>query len=422
MRKEQILHALRLGLIVLLLVSAGLLIRETGYYSRLFERKPGDPAETEESAALRPGLSAAELARAVRPRTVLVRGSDGTASASAYAGEETEEAFRRFSATLGEALGSAGEPERTDEDAFRAVLDGECVYVDFFGEVPLGVLAQWLGSEMHGGASDVSARMLCLSLSDAAVQLCCRGSDGAFYRCETASVSETLRAKMSDFPGVEARFAYAEPKLGVREPYTVLLSEMPEIACVAVESVRGGIDIAELLQTVEMNSYLASSYVEADGTKVFIDDEKSLRLGPDGTVSFRTGSAEGERQFGDGVGAAVSYAYETALRCVGGCAGDAELILTGVSDNGGDDYTVTFDYCIGCIPLRLASGSAVLLRVRDGRLVQLQSVLRTYTRTGETERVLPVRQAAAVAGAAGTTPALIYADSGDRVACVWVKD
>ena len=422
MDKERIRHALRLLLIAALLVSAVLLARETGDYRRAFERISGTAAETEESGEILPGLSAAELARSVRPRTVLVRLPDGGTAASAYAGEETEAAFHRFSAILGEALGSAGEPEEIDENTFRAGLDAGCVFVDFFCNEPLGLLAHWLGSEMQSAAALSEARFLYLGLTDSAAQLCFRGSDGGFFRCSTAAISETLAARMAEMQGVSAHFAYEDPDLARLEPYTVLLAELPAIPSAAGFTVRDGIDTAELMRAVGMNSYVASSYLEADGTRVFIDGEKSLRIAPDATVTFRASPAEDGDRIAEGMQTAVSYACAAAVQSTGRYAGQAEILLTGVSFDGEDEYTVTFDYCIGGIPLRLTDGSAAQIRLRGGQLVQMNLVLRSYVLTGGTETLLPMRQAAAIANASGVSPTLVYADRGDRVECVWIRE
>ena len=46
--------------------------------------------------------------------------------------------------------------------------------------------------------------------------------------------------------------------------------------------------------------------------------------------------------------------------------------------------------------------------------------LRRFTRTDESETLLPYLQAAAVAARAQGVPALIYADAGEATACLWV--
>jgi len=422
MRKEKLGNLLRGLLIICLLVSAALLARETGYYSRMFDRVSVKAAETEASPGEQTGLSAAELVQAVKPRTVLVRTADGTAMVSAYDGDNTEDAFHRFSAILGEALGSAGEPEHMEEKDFRGGLNGESVYLEFFCEVPLSLLAQWLGSEAHGDAAQMSAHGLYLGISDVNVNLCYRGTDGSFYGCTTAAVSESLRTKMSEFQGASAQFAYDDASLGSPDPYLVVLSALPEISNVSTASVRSSVDTAELMQTLGMNSYLASSYVEADGTKVFIDNEKSLRISADGKVSFRTGGAESDRQPADSLSDAVGYAYEIAKRSLGSYIGDAELLLKSIAAGGTGDYTVTFDFGINGIPLRPVEGNAAEIVFLNGQVVQVTLMLRSYSCTEQTETVLPMQQAAAIAAAAGSTPELVYADDGETVQCVWVKN
>ena len=422
MRKETLGHGLRLLLIAVLLVSALALADATGYYDRVFERFSGAGAEKTESTDILPGLSSAELAQAVRPRTVLVRTADGATSVSAYAGSETEEAFHRFSAILGEALGSAGEPEAIDEKAFRTGLNAGCVWIDFFCEMPLDVLAQWLGSGMHSAAAQMRAQRLYLGLSDLTAQLVYQAEDGSFYRCTTAAMSDALETRINEFTGGGAHFAFEDAELRRMQPYAVMLETLPQCAGVTGASGRTAVSAEQLLQAAEMNRYLASTYTEADGTLVYIDNERSLRINPDGTVSFRTTGTESEARIADGLAGAVSYAYSVALQSIGRCAQQADILLTEISGDAQRGYTVCFDYCMDGIPLRLASGNAARIVLRNGQLTEFRLTLRSYVRTEDSQLVLPMRQAAAIADAAGAAPELVYVDSGEYVSCIWVKE
>lgn len=419
MRKAKFLHAGKLLLIALLIVSAVLLARSSGYYDRFFRSLPAADAESGSTEGT--GLSAAELAAAVRPRTVLVRTREGVTAASAYAGEETEEAFHRFSAVLGEALGSADAPEEISEAEFRAGMERGCVFMDYSCPVPLEMLAACLGSDMSGEAAAAEPRFLCLGLTDTTAQLSYRDG-GRFFRCATAAISETLQARMEEFQGTAACFAYEDRTLKHMEPYTVLLSELPQVSGVSGTALRDGVDTGKLMQTMGMNSFVASNYVEADGTRVFIDGVRTLRLSPDGTAVYRASAPGEEREIPEGLSAAVSYAYAAALRSIGESAGEADVIFSGVQRDGDDSYTVTFDYCIGSVPLRLPAGNAAEFAVKNGQIVSAQLTLRSYARTEMAELLLPMRQTAAVADAAGVTPALVYADAGEQISCVWVKD
>ena len=422
MRKAKLLHIGKLLLIVLLIVSALLLARASGYYDELLNRLSAPDSAESGSAEDVNVLSSAELAAAVRPRTVLVRTQSGVITASAYGGEETDAEFHRFSAILGEALGSAGEPEEIDEKAFRKGIESGCVFMDFFCGEPLELLANWLGSAMHGAAAAAETRALYLGLTDLTVQLCYRDGEGRFFRCTTAAMSETLSARMGEFQGSTASFAYTDRTLKNLDPYTVLLSPLPELRIADGTAVREGVDTDELMQLLGMNSFVASSYVEADGTKVFIDNRKTLRLGPDGTVTYRADAEDGERSIAEGLPAAVSGAYAAAVRSAGRYAGDAGVTFAGVLRGGGDSYTVLFDYCLGGVPLRLSSGSAAQFTVEAGQITDARLNLRSYTFTEEIAAVLPMQQAAAIAAAAGITPTLAYGESGGQVRPSWVKD
>jgi len=422
MRKSKLLHLGKLLLILLLIVSAVLLARESGYYDRFFHRLPSAGGAQSESAENKLSLSSSELAAAVIPRAVLVCSGDSVCTASAYGGEETETEFHRFSAILGEALGSAGEPTEISEQDFRTGLEGGCVYFDFFCETPLELLAAWLGSSMTGTAAAAETHAVCLGLSDLTVQLCYADGAGHFYRCTTAAMSETLSARMAEFQGSNADFAYSDKSLHNIDTYTVILSVLPELPSVGVASVRDAIDAAALMQTLGMNSFVASGYAEADGTKVYIDNEKTLRIGSDGTVTFRADTAEADPVIAEGLPAAVSYAYAVCQRSIGAAAGDASVLFTGAERSPDEGYTVTFDYCIGTVPLQLPADNAAKIVIRNGQLAEAQMTLRSYTYTEDTETVLPMLQAAAIADAEEATPTLVYVDSGDRVSCAWVRN
>jgi len=420
MRNAKLMHIAKLSLILLLLASAVFLARTSGYYDALFRRLPTAGSGQSESAGDGQDISVAELASAVRPRAVVVCAPDGTVRASAYAQEETE--FQRFSAVFGEALGSAGEPAEIDEKSFRAGFASGCVFLDFYSAEPLELLADWLGSEMHGGAAAALTHTLYLGLTNQTVQLCYCDESGRFFSCTTATVSETLLARMDEFQGGAAGFAYADRTLKQLDPYTVIVSELPELYAVVGSNARDGVAAAELMEALGMNSFVASSYVEADGTQVFIENRKTLRISPEGVVTFRADTADGERGAAEGLTAAVRYAYASATKTIGRSCGSASMMLSGVLTGSADSYTVTFEYCLGTIPVRLSSGSAAQITVNNGVITDARLVLRSYGYSEETAVVLPMKQAAAVAASAGMTPTLVYSDSGDQINLVWEKD
>ena len=416
MRKELAAGILRKLLIAALLVSAVFLTLRTNGFSASRAGLPAAGADTGSTAA----SSAAEAAAALRPRAVLVRLPDGETLASAYDVEETELAFRRFSAFLGEALGSAGTPEKITAPCFRGGLEAGCVFVDLGGVFPPELLSDWLGAG-GGGAAARNADILYLGLSEEAVSLCFRDGEDC-YRCATAAQPEGLLARMTEFqqaPG--AFFAYESDLLRGIEPYTVVLRETPAVYTVSGTGAREYADAERLMEAVGMNSYLVSSYYDADGTMVLMEGTRTLRLSPDGILSYRN-SGHGRELSSDGLSAAVSYACRLAQRSAGAFCGDAQICLTGV-ETAEAVYTVYLDYCVNGIPVRLSGGHAGTVVISGGAVRSAAIELRRYTVSGEAETVLPMLRAAAIAASDrdGGAPVLVYLDTAEGTRCIWIN-
>lgn len=407
-------------LIVLLLVSAVLLLVRTGYYTGLKDLVRGDPAaaETESGAGTE---TPAALYSVVRPRAVAVRQADGSLSATAYDAETTERAFQRFSALLGEALGSAGTPLSLRRTEFQEGLSGSCVLIELGSAMPLGVLSGLLGTRMSSAAETERAERVCLILRDDRVMLAFRTESGAYYRCDTAAQAEALRSRIADFHAAKAILAGDDALYAQLEPSTVILGEMPQIAALAVESADDA-STEGVLAALGMNPYVAGSYPEGDGTLVFIEGEKTLRLDPTGLVSFRT-SERGER-VAEELAGAVRYACRLAAATVGQTCGDAALRVTSATyDAGRDRCTVTLELNVNGLDVRLASGPAAEIELTGGCLTRAQLALRRCTLGTDTELVLPMLQAAAIAAAEGNAgPVLVYRERGEGMSCGWVQE
>lgn len=415
MDKERLRSILRRAAIVLLVVTAVLLLRQTEFFS---SARSG-PAAVETSEWGSVAAANAEASAALRPRAVAVRSADGTGRASVVDGENTQQAFRRVSAFLGEALGSAGEPEEIGEAEFRDALRTENVLVDPGALYPLELLSDWLGIGA-GGVRGWSGDLLCLVVEGERVSLCFRDGAGGFYRCATAAQAETLSARIAEFQGARASFAYENPLLEGVEPYFLVSSVMPELKTVSAASSAETVGMEALTASVGMNSRLVTSYYDADGTLVLNEDEKALRLSRDGTMSYRAPDTP-VKAAGEDLTAAVNLAYRLAENSAGRGCGDAEVCFAGVETQENGWYTVFFDYSLRGVPVLLPEGRAVTVTVGDGAVRWAQAALRRYSFGEEPEAVLPALQAAAAAAAQGVeTPALVYLDAGDHVRCDWV--
>ncbi len=145
-----------------------------------------------------------------------------------------------------------------------------------------------------------------------------------------------------------------------------------------------------------------------------------MRFSPTGELFFRRAATPAAESTAD-VADVVSRAWQAAERCLGQLAGDAALRLSGAVYNPSQrSYTVTLDYFVDGIPVRLASGSAGEIVVRDDTVIQARLQLREFTRTQARTKLLPCLQTAAIAERQQRQPELIYADGGEATECMWV--
>ena len=397
---------LRRVLLVLLSVTALLLAFETGYLNLT----PGRDASSQ--AAESGPAQSADSAAALWPRGVLISRADGRRRAALCDQAETERLFSPFAALLGEALGTAGEAEALSESDFRAGLGGEGLFVDLGAACPLWLLAGALGAK--GRCTDTAELLLLVPGSDGA-ELCYRRPDGSFARCATSTSSETLRARLNEGEGVEAVFAWEDPDLDSLSPYLILPARRN--APMRIEAAVNP-NPETLMRAFGMNSYVASGYREGDGTRVYIDDEKTLRVAADGTVRYRCDAA-GRGSLPDEELAA--YAIRLGEEAVGTLCGDARLCFAGLRTEG-ELMTVELDYAVQGVPVELAAGRAAVLRFRGGGLVTAQLLPRSFRATAETETLPPMRFAAAIAAAGeGGGLRLCYLERGEGFRCLWVN-
>ncbi len=420
MREQRIRDWGRRALIALLLVSAVLLLRRTGYYdgirSRIESSRIVRTERNPEAEAAQP-----RSAEALMPLAISVRSAEGGGRyGAAYNHDQTAAVFRRFSVDLGEALGSAGAPAECAEEGFRACLDRCSVAMQFACPVRLELLSGWLGVEMSSAAAEHTTQLLCLSASESEALICYRTEDGLCYACTTAVSAEGFRSRAAEYTPNGAGYAWESNRYGL-EGYTLLLQELPDIPVLrsAVPLPRES-ETDAMLTSMGMNSFVASSYSESDGTMVYVSDEATLRISPTGTVLFRRAGTP-EVDTDDGITAAVSRAWDVAETCLGKFTGAGTLRVTGAVWNPAQrSYTVTMDFFVNGIPVRLASGHAAELVIRGGKVLQAQLELRRFTRTSERSELLPCLQAAAIAAGAQGRPELIYADAGEATECRWV--
>lgn len=415
-RKKRLLELGKDIVILLLIVSALFLGQQSGMFNRLRSGIIAPAGGTDGGVST--GVSAAAA-----PFSVAVVGeSVGGRCGLTYGAARVGEVYERFSAALGEALGSSGEPEPVEESAWRAALSGPGVYFDYLYDQPLSLLAVWLGTEIDGGAASHTARRLCLALEeDGPALYYVRALYGEYYRCETALSASAMSARLQEYPANGALFAFElNADTGV-DAYALLEPGLQSYArLTSVNPLRDAAAISALPGLFGFSS--VRSYSETDAT-VFVEGDATLRVSADGTVNYKCktgGLALGAENMSPQM--AVEAARKLCVNGPGASCGAANLGLSALHyDPESDSYFICFEYSADGVPVRMTEGAAAELTVSRGYLTDAVLRYRSYSAEAESIVPLPREQALAAADAAsGSALTLTYVDTMQSVVLQWL--
>lgn len=434
-KKARVRERLKTALIIVLAAGVVLLGSMTGLYSQLLSASPAISAVADSVRFWsRRGTSGeesgSEQKRAswdIATVSIAVVSENGARCAAKYDIDKTQEMYNRFSAYLGEALGSAGEPQSVDESVWRAALNSPGVYFDFMCSAPLSVVTDRLGTNAAQSVADYCARRLCLYRNaDDGLLLGFMADDGGFYSCMTGLNYSQLSEKISAYAGNGAKFGFELiDELPGIEHYALILDTVPavyDVSCSAPDMSTA--DEKSLLSVFAMNSYVASSYTEADGTRVFVEGGGILRADTAGRVVYRLTGDSG-MTVGDGGTftevEAVNAALSLVNSSVGQFSGDGELFLSELTfDRLSGRCTVSFDYSVDGIPVDLGGEHAAQVQMASGAITAVRLNYRSFAVGNELQHPLPERLAAAIVGASGGgETVLTYIEGAQNVSLEW---
>ncbi|PKM71575.1 MAG: hypothetical protein CVU91_13155 [Firmicutes bacterium HGW-Firmicutes-16] len=417
--------------IVLLLISAGfLLLKATvGGRGSFFGGLEGlfDGNSDSVSAELPEGEV---TTLASDPVFLLVTSETGSHYAVKYNNDTKDKLMAQFSGSLGEALGSSGKPTEVSVEKWQTALSGSGVFFDYLYPQPLSAIASSLGTEISSDASLETARRFYLGEDGGNLVLYFISEDeGIIYRCDTVLSFSTLKTKISECPLGSANFAFelGEDYANI-DPYFIFSHENEPLSAVTVTNpVRDNYDGSGLLAHFGMNSRIVSELPKSDGSKVYVEGDKSLSIESSGRVIFDASGGNGIIIKGGSAGLtitdSISVCSEIVKNSIGLVGGDGVTELVKVSNvSTPSSCTVSFGYFVNGIPVTLPGGeSAASFQIISGTIVKAELYLRRYTLPGGTIVPLPEKQAAVIAETRGGEPVLTYEDRTDSVTCAWIK-
>ena len=429
-KKSAVIDRVQNIAIVLLSLSAAFLLLKTPLFGTFAGRTLPELAENLFSAEPSSnGAVEVELSGLTAPVRVVYTGEYTRCGSDTLT--MADDSFSRAGLLLGEALGSAGAMLPSTEDAFLAALENAGIYYDFTTGLPLEILCDTLGTSVPISHDIFVRRALLCSGGDTA-SLYLLDQNGTCCVFSTALRSAVLAEFLSSLEGSDADFAFTEgDAYDGLSPFTLILGE-PAQRCLLSASGSLTSDLSALLRLAEFNPHTENRYTESSGTTVVREAYGTLRIAADGTVTYRSGSAEAGALYtvstDHPVASLTEYvaaAQRLASTLLQGSSGAASLYLSGVEENV-KGCTVTLDYVIGGTPLRFADGSHAVSVTVEGRSITAFSLhFRSYTLTDVPALVLPIRQAAAIArqNHTGSELSVLYVDSGtDSVGVSWLPN
>lgn len=291
---------------------------------------------------------------------------------------------------FGEALGSADQVGAAADQTLRAGLGKSSLYLDLTVELPLEVVAAWLGERT---VFDRAVRAMALTTEgrDTAVLYLC-GGEGEIFRYFTALPASAVEALTESVSPNGSLFAY-ETNYAPLAPYTVLGREAEGLPQVRSE-LPATYSSYRLLTALDFNAHTNSRYAEPGGTEVVMDGRRTLRIGPEGTVTYDSG----EEDAGGRGGAleALRAAGRLAAALTGGV--DASPLYLRRLEEREDGYLVGFQYQVEGVPVRFPDeADALTVLVRGAGIAEFTCRCRTYVPEEEASVLLPPIMAAAIA-------------------------
>ncbi|MBD5161287.1 MAG: hypothetical protein HDT14_04585 [Oscillibacter sp.] len=325
-----------------------------------------------------------------------------------------------------EALGSAGPAGPVTDGAFQKALDGPGIYLEFSGgPLPLEIVAAWLGEETDFSQT-VRAMALTAGEEEAALYLLDESGRVSLYG--TSLPGSAVREKCEGFAPNGACFAY-ESDYRALSPYTVLTvdSALPP----DIQGERpAGYSAYNLLTALDFNAHTLSRYRESGGAEVVEESPRSLRISPDGVVSFINrgeGAPALYQAAGQGLHEILAAAWRLASALTEG-TGASPLYLCGaeVGENG---CTLLFRYQVEGVPVFFSGEEdALTITFQEGNITAFTYRCRVYTAleedTAELPGPLPAAMAQAIAaGYPGSRLMMGYVDDGSgQVAAQWLRE
>lgn len=333
--------------------------------------------------------------------------------------------FQQVGPLFQEALGSATEVGATADKTLQEALMTPSIYVDLTMELPLEVVAAWLGEEET--SFDRPVRAMALTTEEDTAVLYLYSSDGTIFRYYTALPVSAVTDLSAAYSPNSGSFAY-ESNYATLAPYTVLTTGAISAPLIHA-ALPAGYSSYNLLTALDFNAHTGYRYQESSGAEVIMESPRTLRLSPDGTVTYDGGLEAASPLYrvssSDDVPSAVE-ALQSGLQLASvltESTGSSPLYLRGISSVS-DGWQLSFGYQVSGLPVIFSDGGAALdVTITGHTITAFTYRCRAYGISEESSPLLPSAMAVAIASLhPGSGLSLGYVDGGtDTLSAFWLE-
>jgi len=391
------------SLIVLLTVSAVFLAYRSGLFNDFFSAAP----LFESVAGLVRGTSGTSepsgsaIKEAARPLVIVITGEGGWRYGVKYDTESRNALYDRTSSILGEALGSAAQPNEVSEEEWRTALTGPGVFFEYIMPVNLSVLDGWLGVRMSLAEENVPLRRILVSFGTERNRIYYQnGDNGLFFGADTAStagIAQDLESHSSN----GAFFAFETDIAGsAHAPYMLIMpgNEHPNLSAALPGG--PGEPMDEVLAALGHGNEEYAEYI-SEGMLVRVGTQFNIRADANGRVIYRPidwityrgeAPAFSEREM-------IEIARVVVGDTIGIASGDAEVFFESLEHDAMGSGVVSFGYYISGGRIFLHEDKpAARVTITSGLVSEIELNLVSFSLTGGLTWLLPERLALAAAG------------------------
>lgn len=253
----------------------------TGWFSQLFEPDRGE--------YIPPSLTTLDIGTV--PYKISVSSGGMVHTQSRITAQD--ELYKDIETLLYEAIGSMEQATSISEEDFFAIYGGQAVTVENSGKVPLYLMGDKVRSG-NAATANYTVKTLALFKESKAVFIGFRDEgNGRYFKSQTAASLTALEAVVTKYPNDNGIYAH---ELGLnnniqrKDRYEILATEPQTLQ---VYQLTGRKLLPEdqeheenILNILGVNPYLAKSYQESSGTKVYVEDSGVVRFGVKNGISY----------------------------------------------------------------------------------------------------------------------------------------